>query len=115
MPNSITPVNADPRHPTLTISFGDIIRVTELDGVKTDWRLTVTRGEPGLEPVPSLPTKPGLYQVVPRTTPLTTSRRLMLSTDGKWSWVDFTSGGSMSPAEIASVADFADDLILVYS
>lgn len=115
MPNSLTPVNADPRRSHLTISFGDIIQVTELDGSTTDWRLTLNRGDAALEPVPSLPTKPGLYQVVPRGTSLGVSRRLMLSTDGKWSWVDFTCGGSMVPAEISSIGDYADDLVLVYS
>jgi hypothetical protein len=115
VPSSTTPVNADPRRSQLTISFGDIIRIAELDGSTTDWRLTVTRGEAALEPVPSLPTKPGLYQVVPRGTSLGVSRRLMLSTDGTWNWVDFSCGGSMQPAEISSVADYADQLILVYS
>lgn len=70
-------------------------------------------------PKPKLPTTPGLYRVNRgnHDTVISSYRRVMLTTNGQWYWVDFTN--SLSPTSKVSdtdefAADCAEQLVLVY-
>lgn len=49
---------------------------------------------------PALPTEPGLYKANPKHTFPEHENLLLLSSSGKWSWLDDSYEGSLTPADL---------------
>lgn len=72
---------------------------------KSEWDFVADR--------PALPTEPGLYKATPEDTFPEHQRILLLSTSGKWSWLDASYDGTLTPLKAEYLEVYSETITRV--